>query len=260
MDKGKKIKLTIIIIIIVILYIVFALFVNNWKVSSSDNYILVGDYLILHEDRGKLYQVKKVTDDVLKQSYSVYDGNEFTDVYNLQFVSNKWVFFDKNYKELDLDDFKFAYSGNAKVSDINYSKAGYDDNDEDILSEVLNLQDSEQKRIFTSTLSKVSFDFDKDGQEETVYTTTNVSLTSQNYAFKSYMFLVRNGKVLDVKEADTNTFSVMEVLDVDDDKKYDIIVGRNIVDVAMFDDCYQMYRIENDKLKLVQDCKFDDEK
>ena len=253
-DKKKYIKWSVVAVIFIILYILFALFVNNWKFSSSNNYILVGNYLIWHENKGKYYQLQRSNDTITKNKFTVYDGKkEITDL-TAQYSSNDWLFFDKNYNQ-KAKNYKFAYSGNSKVNSVDYITSTYEDNDYSIINNALKKENT--KDILIKNSVKYSADFDGDGKIEDIYTTSNMSLVAVDYSIASYMFLVKDNKVVDIKKAGNNTFNIMEIVDINNDQKAEIIVGRQAFNNPTFNLCYQMYNVKNNKLTLKQDCLYE---
>ena len=47
----------------------------------------------------------------------------------------------------------------------------------------------------------------------------------------------------------------MEILDLNDDNNYEIIVSKGSIDVKTLDTCYQIYEMENSSWKLIHDCE-----
>ena len=120
----KYIKWIIIATVFIVLYIVLALFINNQNDRKSNNYLLIGNKLIWNEIDGKFYQLTDVSDNLLKNKFTVDNGNKYQ-ADNLQFTDRKWYFFDKDYNEIIYDDSSIAYSGDLDVSTISYDILNY---------------------------------------------------------------------------------------------------------------------------------------
>lgn len=259
----KNLKFIIIIIVLILLYVVVAVFINNKSnanTRSTDNYLLIGDDLIWHEKGdGQWYQVKKVNDNLVNREFIVYNDNETYKVKNLQYVDDLWYFFDKDYNEMPRDKFSLAYSGDVKVSPVYYDLEVYDSNDDQYIMDVTNSNNSSQFEKYRDSLSKVTLDFDGDGTEETLYTITSNSLEVVDYDINSYMFVEKNGKIVSkLSENSEEAYGIVNIIDLDKDKNFEIIVFRGILNNLTLDSCYQIYKIDNGKLKMVQDCLYDE--
>ncbi len=258
-EKVKKnIKWIVIVVVIVACYIFLALFINNKDNVNSNKYLLIGNYLIWHESKGKWYQKTAVDADVTNHKYILYNGANKYDADTLQFLSNKWHFFDKDYNSIPTDDFKFAYTGMNDVKPTDYEIQTYDSGDDDVIKEVAKVYDNNSLNNYRGTLLKVSLDFDGDGVIETIYRFTNFKLDIMDYEVKAYLVLVRNNRVVNViNSSDGDVFEIMDVIDLDSDGKDEIIIGKDVVDVPTFYSCYQIYKIESNELQLYQDCLFE---
>lgn len=253
----KNVKWVVLVLIVIILYVLFAIFFGKKETVSSNNYLLIGNSLIWHEKNGKMYQETKVSNDLLQQKFVVFDGINRVNVDNLKYSDQQWYFFDTNYKQLAANNYRVAYSGNLKIRLANYSLEFYDDNDDQYIEEVAEPESAEQFDRYRKTLNKVNFDFDGDGSIETLYTITSTILDVVNYSFHSYMFLVDDDNVISqVQTTGSNPLLIEEVLDLDNDDKFEIVVSKGILDNPTLDACYQIYKIDENKIKLSQDCLF----
>ena len=251
----KHVKWIIIAIIFVVLYIVFALFINNQGNKKSNNYLLLGNKLIWNEIDGKFYQLMDVTDDLLKNKFIVDNGNKYQAT-NLQFTDRKWYFFDKNYNEINYDDFSIAYSGDLDVSSISYDILNYDKTDDQYIQDVAQPQNDSLFNIYTQGLNKVIYDFDGDGEMESLYFMTNASLTVTDYSMTSYMFIVKNNEVTDIVKSDDDTFNLEGVLDINNDGKLELVISYGAINISTFDVCYQIYHVNGGKFDLIQNCLY----
>ena len=256
-DMKKYIKWGVIAVLFIVVYILLAMVINNSGKKSSDNYLLIGNRLIWNEIDGKFYQKTKVTDDILNNKFSLYNGNTKYEVGNLQYTDMQWYFFDKDYKEIPTDDFKFAYSGDLNVSPIDYTVENYDSADDYYIKEVAKPSNDAQFQAFRGSLTKVTDDFDKDNVEETIYFMTSSSLVVEDYEFKSYMFIVKNGVVTDKVISDEDPYNIESVLDIDNDGDIELVISYGIINNPTLNSCYQLYEIVNGKFNLLQNCLYD---
>lgn len=255
-DIKKNVKWIIVAVVFIIIYIIFALFVGGKSSVKTNNYIIIGDNLIWREINNMWYQEVKADGDLLNQKYIVYNGNKSYKADSVQYVSDEWYFFDSDYKRIPHNNFRVAYTDNLKIKLADTSVEGYSDSDDVYILDAINPSDETQWNIFRNRLNKVTYDFDNDGSEETIYITTNASTTVQDYDFASYLFLVKNNKVVNVIEGGDDPYGIVEVLDIDNDGNYEIVISQGIIDNATFEDCYQIYKVVNGKLGLVQNCLF----
>lgn len=240
-------------LILVFLILVFAL-----RETPTDNYMLVGNYLIWHEKNGDLYQLRKPSKAVSSVRYKLYYDNGVAESADNQFINNKWVFFNNNYEQIRDGNFLLAYSGKKKIDIFSYDSDTYDDSDELLIKKISNTSSEDKLEKFKNSLRKVSFDYDGDGKEETLYFFHNYIFKIVNYTPECYMALVKDGKVLDVVKSDEdNVFLMMNILSLDRDKYKELIIGKGVVDIASFDSCYQIYNVKKGKLVLKQDCLFE---
>lgn len=258
-DIKKYIKWILIGVIAIVLYIVIALSVNNSSKATSDDYLLVGNKLIWNKIDGVWYQVTEVNDDLLKHKYTLDDGQNTYQIADIQYSDLQWYFFDENYKEISSDGFRVAYSGDLKIKTADYNEEKYDESDDDVISAVVSDISVSQLNIMRASLLKYSVDLDNDGQNEVIYTFSDNKLDVLDYIPTSYLVLVKNGEVLDqIKTTGSSTmYVVQEILDLDNDGAYELVVSSDVIDNPTFDSCYQIYKIVSGKIKLYQQCLYE---
>ncbi len=254
-DNGidlKKLGLYFLLFLFVIFIIVF-LIIN----SGSKDYLIIKENLILTKRFSKWKQVKRVDDKLLEKKYSVIDEKKYDKVtlkYNKDYDS--WYYLDDSYKDLNLTKVRVAYTKmfkGAKPADYSYSL--YDDSDNSIVREALNNKDISK---FQNRISKYSFDLDNDGTLDTIYTLTNESLavTDDNEEKYSAIFLAANGKFVNFLDDDhSKPYRLIDIVDIDNDGKYEVIVNKGDLDLSYFDSCYQIYKINGNKISRIMDCK-----
>ncbi len=256
-NDKKKIKFIIIIVLLFIIYIVFALFFVNLKSNDSVNYLIIGDSLIWQEDGGKWYQLNNYSDKMKNNNYWVYNGNNILKAQNIQYRNYKWYFFDENYNQINNDDFRLAYSGKKKMKVANYQEMGYEPKDEAIIESVIKINDEEIMDLYRKSLKKIEYDFDDDGTIETIYSFSSYILDVLNYDPKNYLVLTKNNKVIDTIETDKdNILNFVEILDINFDAQYEMVMSKGVINLPTFDSCYQIYMIDDDKLVEIQDCLY----
>lgn len=257
--NKKNVRFIIIIVILFIIYMIVASFLVNKKDNNAINYLVVGDALIWKETDGKWYQMKDYDDEIGNNEYWVYDGNNVSKANSAQYTNYKWYFFDKNYNQINDENFRFAYSGDDKMKAANYQISNYESSDDSVIKEVTNETDESKLNLYQTSLQKIEYDFNGDGQNETVYTFSDYIMDVVDYVPQNYLVLTKNNKVMDViKTKNGNISNLVDVLDLDFDDKYELIISKGVVNLPTFDSCYQIYKIENDKFKRVQNCLYEE--
>lgn len=252
----KYIKICVLAVIFIGIYIFIAIKVGDKDKVNSDNFLIIGDALIWHEKNGKWYQETEYSEEFGQHKFVGYnDMNEFKAT-SAQYSNSQWYFFDDSYNQVNNSKFRFAYSGSIKVKPINYVISEYGTSDDVILDNNIKYQNDEEKSRLKRALTKYLYDFDNDGKLEAIYITSSASLVVENFEPRSYVFYVKDGKVLDKKSDTTNLYGITEILDINEDNQYEIVMDRGILNNPTLDACYQIYMVKDNKLNLVQNCLY----
>ncbi len=250
----------IFIVVLLLIYVVIVVFFGGEKKNDEEkftnNYLLVGDNLIWHEKDNKWYQETEATDEMLDRQFTVFNGDKKYKVKHLQYVEGLWWFFDDDFNELARDNYTIAYSGDVKVSPVNYYTEKYNTNDDQYIMNVTNSNNALQFEDYKNSLSKITLDYDDDGAYEILYTIASASLEDK---VSSYMFVVKNNEVIDKVEVKDEVFNVVSVLDFDNDNKLEIVVFKGDLNTQSLESCFQLYKLQNNKLKSVQKCLYNNE-
>ena len=256
-EIKKYLKIGIIILLVVALY-VFMIFKINGKTPISnleEKYLIVGDYLIMEYKDKKWKQLNEFSEEILDSKFSVYDGLTKIDELSMQYASGKWIFLKNDYEEENVSSFRYAFTGIENIAPANYNWSFYETSDANILLEFLKMHEIKDIDAFIDGTTKVSYDFDSDGIKETIYTTTNESLSANDETTFSGIFMEKNGTIITINEKE-GPYYIQEVLDIDNDGKYEIIISNGVVNIPTIEDCYQIYKINNDKWEIIKDCEF----
>ena len=252
-DNGISLS-KILMFFLVLFLIIFGLYFLISDMNNND-FLIVNENLILTKSGSKWKQIDTLDDNILDKTYHVRTlDNDYDDVIvSYDADSNSWYYMNKNYNDLNLKKVQLAYTKKFKgVKRADYDVSYYDESDDDILSDVL-----KDKAIddFKKSVVKRSFDIDGDGTLETIYTLTNESLVESPGKKYSYIFLVKGDSLVKMLDDDTSTpYIVRNIIDIDNDGKYEVIVSKGDVDVSTFNSCYQIYKINGDKVKRIMDC------
>lgn len=253
----KNLKYLLIVGIIIVIYFVFAFFINGKTpvTNASGDYLIVGKNLILQKKDGKWQQLSQMDSKMLDKKYTIYDGEEKIENVKIQYASKKWYFFNEDYENIDVDDFKVAFNNNT-ITPAHYQLKNYSEDDARILNNFLSSNDQKNDVNFQMYTSYVEFDFDNDGTKEKIYTTSNVSLSEAVQNPFSAIFMVKDNQITQTISKDTsNPFRVYSIIDIDGDGNYELIVTKGVIDIATFDSCYQIYKMNNGKWERIKGCE-----
>ena len=263
-DIRKNIIWVIVLVVVILLYIIFAVFVdqgvNQTGVFESDSYIYVKNYLVWHLVGNEYRQVIEMPSDEQDGEYVVYNGNNRFEASKAQYLNQVWYFFDDDYKQINDDDFRIAYTGfENDISVANYNEAQYEESDDNIISAVVSDVSTSQLETIKNSLVKYFVDIDNDGQTEVIYTFSDNKLDVSDYTPISYLVLVKDGEVLDqITTTGSNTvYVVQDILDLENDGTYELIVSYDVRNYPTFDNCYQIYKVHDGKINLFQNCLYE---
>lgn len=257
-EKIKIIKTLIFTVIIAVLLIIGSLIYNYYfkddGAKSSNKYLILGNYLILQKTNTSFKQIKELDDDVLKNEYTITDGKNNTNNVTIQFLNNQWHFFDKDYNEVSMPDFKAAtHNMSVKLANFNQEIIENPLNDEYLLN-FFEMNKIPNEQTYSGYIT--TYDLDKDGNEELIYTISNYSLSATDYEQNGFIFMVKDDQIINLNDNDgKGPYTVMQILDLDNDNNYEIIINKGSVNLKTFDSCYQIYSQKNNKWNLIKDCK-----
>lgn len=252
--KDNGIGLNKILSFFLIVFLVVGGGIYLFIANRPKGYLIVNEKLILTKRMNNWETVKKISNDILDKKYHVvnYAGEYDGVTISYRADSNSWYYMDKDYSDLNLKMVRAAYTDDFKgIKVANYSVSYYDESDDEILNGIL----PNIVRKNGWSVIKSEFDLDGNGVKEIIYTVNNATLTDGNGKIKSYIFLVRNGSVVKMLDDDTSKpYLVRNIIDIDKDGKYEVIVSKGDIDVSTFDSCYQIYKIKGNNIKRILDC------
>lgn len=254
-SKKNMILLGVVVLLLGI-YAILVLFFNE-KSSSSDGYLYVDNFLIWEYRNGKFVQVKEMPEGVQEDDYTVYDGINKKNARYSQFVNDKWHFWDGDYNDVNINDFRAFSIGLDDVSLADFNLELYDSSDDRYIALVNNTSNQEELTLFRNSLIKVDIDLDGDNNNETLYTMSSYSLSISEVGYEpvSYLFVVDDGNVSVIGETEgMDPFGIIEILDIDNDGLFEAIVSKGVLNLPTLEDCYQIYEYNDGKYQLKQDC------
>ncbi len=200
--------------------------IQNMIQSGREVTLLVGDHTVWKYQDQRWDNVSSFQDLNWKK-YRIYLNHENKGEYYLWY-DDKWYAFDDDKNSFSLDgnlmayianyDLNVAYTVEDKITDTTY------------VSNVLknhNISPSSQLTVST----KISFDFDQDGEQEDFYAISNAfALDFEPSVVFSFAFMVKNGSIYMIYEdVRTNDYFngckpyYTDFLDIDSDNQYEFI-------------------------------------
>ena len=252
-EKNKlKIHFAIVASILIIIIIIFL--VNNILKSNDNKYLLIGENLILEKDGKKWNQLLQFNENITKNKFTLADGDNVYKDGNIDYTSEKYYYLDKNFNELK--NIRIAYSNLDDIPLANYEKSRCDISDTKYFKKVLKKKKIIDFNKFITGCTKIQYDIDKDGENETIYTSTNRGFEAIKDDVVATLFVTKNNKILDsYTKTSKDSYRIIEILDLDNNGDYDFIINRKDIDLSTFNSCYQIYEIKGGKWELKQDCQ-----
>ncbi len=250
-DMKSVVKVACLFGAIVLFALLFKIFILDDISKKSNRYLIAGNYLIWQKTNKGWNQVNEFDEKLAANKYTITDGKSVINDATLQISpNNNWYFFDDDYNQIKMDKFRVA-TINLTVNLADYEKV-------DALNDKYVQMFFKEKKFAkpeSYRASMVTYDFDGDGNEETLYTVNNSTLSAVDYDLRAFLFTVKDGKIVMLNETKGNDpFCIMEVLDIDDDNEYEVIVSKGVLNIPTFDSCYLLYKIVNGKWELIRSC------
>jgi len=223
-NRGDNMKKILIIGSIIVLYLIFAIFGLDFLENMTTRKIYIDTNTAWEYSNNSWANVYNNNIDLKK--YNVYSlaTFEYLGKLDLQFKNGDW-YIKNNGKYSKYNDQLFAYKGNKiKVYQYNYIYAIADTNAiSNILSKI-----GITKYDELNLAKKIVYDIDNDNIEEKIYVLSNVYAEDGNRKFS--VIAVDDGGYIVVKyllDVEENMLDILALVDVDDDKKIELIVVNN---------------------------------
>lgn len=253
-DNFQKIKdiVKYILIGMLILFVLVVIVLNLFQGhNSSKKYLIDSNKILWNKIDNKYYQIDYENADI-KGDFTIYNGDKVLKAQRAVYDDGNWKFYSGD-KALKAEDFKIAFSKISGVKPVNYTIQDYIDSDEELILELADFSDEADLNLYKISLKKISMDFDNDGQNETLYTMSDFVFGKGERTPYSYMFLVKDGNVIDsLMGENSNVFKIEDVLKING--SINVIVSDNVAVSSNYRTCYRFYGIKKGKIKLLQDC------
>lgn len=251
--EMRKYIIWVLVVLIVVAFIAVAILIQMFTKKESANYLVVKDYLILNKEDNGWKQITEFNNNVLNQVYTIYNDEKTIKNAKMQINNDSVYFFDNNYKEIQVPDYRVATSG-INISLAYYNNELASEKDQSYINTILNQMEVKNDSLYRTY--KYEVDFDNDNELETLYLTTNYSFDDVDYDINSYLYMVDNGKITQIIDSiKDKKLDVIEILDIDEDETDELIIAKGVINIPKLDSCYQIYKIEKGTWKLIKDCQ-----
>lgn len=268
MEKEKSNIKTVYIMIIVFLLLFFFLFIflnrKNAivKESTTKEYdtVLIVDNMIFQKTNNRWNTVtnkNNIIKNVNWNEYKIYIDYKYFGKYNLVY-SDEWLAFDKNREAVDLEGSNYSFFAHTAKDNYDVKKLTINkDEDIEIVKRILKEYDiSINNEPEVNINAKV--DLDNDGKEETIYALANMLPEDVSEPLFT-LFIVEKEGVLyklyksteEVNSANVCYPMINSVLDIDNDKNYEIIMSCTTTGVDSIKTVLYKYDKEKDDYEIV---------
>lgn len=257
--KNKK-KIMIMVSILLTYFLVMMIFLGLDSLKKKVYYldILIDPYTYLKYERGVWKDVEENEKEFLGKSYKIYGNHKLLYEGILQYTEEKWYAFDRNSRSLSLPKHFFAYRGNMNLKVLNYKTV---DMSSDELKEAGTILE-ENKITFNPEYTKkfkIEHDFNNDGRNEKIYIISNtLGMEEQNSYFSIAYIKTEDDikilvKIISYNMYDVPSLDLKEIIDINNDKKYELIFEQIYFD--QIGTCHEIFEYENDVYKSVKACQ-----
>lgn len=253
----EKKKIMIVISILAIYFVIMVVIYGFDRVKNKFyhlDFILTPNTYISYENG----HFKDVTDtSILGKNYQIYENHKFLYYGVLQYTNEKWYAFDNN-KPLTLPEDFFAYHGNAKIDIVNFEEKEMSVNEISEAKKILVERGILFEPIFTKT-KKIEIDINNDKKKETIYIISNTLGMEEQESYFSISYIKIKNKIsilssnLSKDMYDVPSLTLKEIIDVDQNKKYELLFRKIYFD--QIGTCYEIFGYGKKGYQLLKECE-----
>jgi len=258
MENKKKIIIVVSILLVYFLIMMIFFGFDSLKKKVYHLEVLIAPNTYLKYERGVWKDIKENESELLGQTYKIYGDHQF--LYNgvLQYTDENWYAFDDSNKPLSLPENFFAYRGNLKISVMDYNSISMSQNEIEEALDFLKKYNITFNPEFTKTL-KIEFDFDYDGDRETIYIISNALGMEEQSIYFSIAYMKNSGNIevlIDDVSDDmyqVPSLNLKEIVDIGGDEIYELIFEKIYFDQK--GTCNEIFEYEKESYKSVKSCE-----
>lgn len=252
MIYRRKIIIIAVAVVLCFIYVFITLILNNNNLFSVINptYLVVENKIAWKKENDKWIDVSDLTK-LEKIKFNIYTDEKTEGYISLTGSVDKIYI-----KENKQGNYK-AKKIRAAISNDEVKLADYRVQKIDVKSDYysLNVLENINRDLIDSfDGSVVTFDFDNDGKKESLYFVSNISIENTS-GILTKVFLVDNNEMIEIESTGLYRFEILEILDLDKDKEYEIILEKKKKILNGYETCYQLYKFKNGKYENVKKCE-----
>lgn len=254
--------LMFLIIIICLISIIFSILSSNLFNNDTTYMVVCNDTLWKYNKTWKKVNINNLKKLSYKPAY-IYNGyNQIINNSYFEYKNGELDIYDENYEKQDLTPNTISVIGNNKINVANVQiMDSINEYDEVYVDEVLSKYSINNPGDNYNTYKAV-YDLNNDGKEDYVFNINNFyTQDKKDYAF-SIIFSVINGEIKIVEkqivsveqELAKKSLYLTNIVDVDNDKNYEIIIFESSYGNVK-NDCHSIYKYENNQYKKLIGCQ-----
>lgn len=253
MKNESKNQKSIILLGILAIIICLGIIIKA-NLDSRKSFIIIDTETWSYTDK-EWYNLNNTSNVFDNYDFNVYVDNKYQGKYEMKYFNDVWYFFDKENDSHKFNGEIFATSGSEKIDLIDISKEELTESDLPEINNVLKEKNINIASLEELTIKeKIEYDFNKDGQLETIYNINNISNDYSND--KIFTCLICQNKIMiyddNIKENEDDLYSYNLKYLINFKNKNNIILsaGKNL-DINSTK--YLMYKFSKNKFVKVKE-------
>lgn len=252
--KEKIIFSCVVIVIILLISIITGKIQDIFIKTFDPGYTIIKDKILLYKDKDGWQETSLDSNDAkkaYKKKYFVYTTSTHFNGY-IDYQNNNWFSVVKD-KGTIIKGFRLATLKN-NISPAQYKTYEGTDDDDELVTDIINEIGGNFNKQYR--YNKIIYDLDNDGIDENVYFVTNITLDPDSYIPQSVIFVEKNNKTTIIDKAHIYKFDIEEVIDLDNDNHYELIVSKSKkTSNTEYTTCFQIYSLKDNKWQKIKKCK-----
>ena len=228
MKKGIIIFLSVLLVYLGVMYVLFGK--KNIDEKNANEIILIHYNTKFKYNNYKWQKLEQ--DDYIEyegKKYNIYNNGKFFGNYELMF-NKKWYMFDDDSDSIKFNFELFAHYGEKELKFIDYKVESLEQTDAKTINKALNLVGIKNYNGFYEG-EKISVNYDDDMRDETVYIvkgSTKENVFALAFLVDKNDITIIDSDVLNIDdEMILKVYRFHSIIDVGNDKKYEIIISQD---------------------------------
>ncbi len=228
---------------------------NTKEKTKEEAYLFIWPRTLLTVEDEKFH----VLDNQETHTLNMYAGSRSLGKVTIVPSTNFYAMYDGDQVHYAEEDPVLGYSDNFNIEVKNFTFLDYKDSDIELIKEVARSIGVNYISLLSS-LDKITYDFDRDGVDETMYAASNAFVEETYDKEFSLVFYIDSGKteILFQEVGEAGSYEIglpflQSVVDYKKDGKFDVIYGISYYD--QMGTLYQMVEFDGNERKIIFDIK-----